>query len=173
MKRILTSLSAAIALVASTGAMATEPNTSDLVPVQQAKDSGFTACLGAVEKLSNFLIGDASGNYGAHGIWSTTETTNKIYSAQIERNFSDGVMIMNMSVVHNKAGTCSSQYTKTFMSDETCMKYAMGQKDAKYKGELNKETGLFDDGGAYVYLQPVGQKCLVIRKEIIDLPSAA
>lgn len=172
MKRILTSLSA-VALVISSGAMASQPDAPVLVPTQQAKDSGFTACLGAVEKLANFLVGDSNGNYGAHGIWSTTDTSNKIYTAQIERNFSDGVMIMNMTVVHNQAGSCSSQYTKTFMSDKTCMKYAMEQKEGEYKGELNKETGLLEDGAANVYLQPVGQNCLVIRKEIIDLPAGA
>lgn len=170
MKRILNPLAALMALTLSAGAMASKPETPELAPVQEAKNNGFTECLGAVRMMAEFLIGDASGEYGSHGLWSHTQTSGKMYTAQIERNFTDGVMLMNMTVVHNQVGSCSAQYTKTFMTDKPCDEYSATIEGGIYKGEVSKQTLLLELDSTTVYLQPVGQTCLVIRKEIVDLP---
>ena len=76
--------------------------------VEQAKKSGVKKCLPAVKFMADFLI--ENGNSGSHSIWHSSNADKQIFTTVIERNFSDGVLLSNLTVAPVSSGQCAAVY---------------------------------------------------------------
>lgn len=139
---------------------------ADNITVKQAKAAGVKSCLYAVEKIANFAIED--GSAGTYSHWATTNPDKSGFSSIIERNFSDGTIVTNIVVVPDAKGGCYTEYTKMYNSGKSCLATSQQLDDAKYKGEINKEVGIFERGSLMFYMIPNGtQNCTVVSKEVM------
>lgn len=135
------------------------------IPYEQAKKAGLTKCLPAIKKITDFIIED--GNAGAHSFWNTDNPNGSAFSAMIERNFSDGTILTNVTVAPTTNGSCYVEYQKIVNFNKSCLAAAQGLEGAKYKAELNKEVAVLEHGTVSVYLIPNGNQCTMVRKEVI------
>jgi hypothetical protein len=169
MKHIKMTLLAAISATSmfATAETATESKyDTSLVPVEQAVNHGIKTCMDAVSKMSEFVIED--GQHGAHGVWSKEEDGQ--YSAIIERVYSDGSTITNISAVPSPDGTCAAQYVKTINFDENCMSTLKMFDNAEIQGTLAENVTYLKDGDVNMYMLPIGARneyCQVVRKEVL------
>lgn len=139
---------------------------ADNIVVTQAKNAGVKQCLSAIEKVSEFIIGD--GSAGSHSIWNTDSPDKQAFSVMIERNYSDGTVVTNLNVAPVANGACYAEYEKIMYYTKSCLAVSHELKDSTYKGELNKEVGVIDHDGVNVYLMPAGNNCIAVRKETIS-----
>ncbi len=135
------------------------------IPYEQAQNAGIKKCLPAIKKITDFIIED--GNAGAHSFWNTNNPDGSAFSTIIERNFSDGTILTNVTVAPTPNGSCYVEYQKIVNLNKTCLAAAQGLEGAKYKAELNREVAVLDHGTVSVYLLPNGNQCTMIRKEVI------
>lgn len=135
------------------------------IPYGHAKDAGVKKCLPAIKKITDFLIED--GNAGAHSFWNTDNPDSSAFSTVIERNFSDGTILTNVTVSPTPNGKCYVEYQKIINMNKPCIATAQGLDGAKYKAEVNKEVSILEHGVVSVYLIPNGNQCTMLRKEVI------
>lgn len=139
---------------------------ADNVAYNQAKQAGLEKCLSSIKRATDFIIED--GNAGAHSYWLTEKPKNSIFSAVVERNFDDGsMMVTNIVVAPMLDGGCYIEHERILHTSETCLALAQSLDEAKYRGQVNKEVSLFDQGAASVYLIPNGKQCTMVKKEIV------
>ena len=132
-------------------------------PYDQAVKAGIKTCLPVIKKVTNFIIED--GNAGAHSLWDKENPNSGSFSTVIERDYSDGVLVSNITVTPAKNGKCSVEYQRIFNMDKPCIAVSQYFKNAKYRTELNKSVSVLEDGTTFMYLIPNGNQCTVIRKE--------
>jgi hypothetical protein len=131
---------------------------------QQAKKAGVKRCLPAVEAISNYLIGA-----DPHGVDSfrTPKPNQQPFSATIERNASDGVVLSSTTITPTQDGDCVLNYDLIRWYDASCLVVAQERYPKhRYRGVLSKKVILLD-GAARVYLLPAGDGCLALKKEVI------
>lgn len=139
---------------------------ADNVAYNQAKEAGLKKCLSSIEKITDFIIED--GDAGVHSYWLIKKPNESFFSAVIERNFGDGVMIMtNVLVAPLADGSCYVEYEKILNASDNCLALSQNMDGLKYKNQVNKEIALFDQGGTSVYLMPNGNQCTMVKKEIM------
>ena len=139
-------------------------NAENLI-VKQAREAGIKHCLPAIEKIANFL--DSDSKAGVHSIWNKNNPDKQAFSAVIERNYSDGDIIINLNVTPVPTGECYVEYEKIIQFNKSCLATSKEFKNAEYKAEINKNVSLLDQDGVYIYLIPAGSNCIVLRKEAI------
>lgn len=135
------------------------------VSLNQARQAGIKTCLPAIEKITDSIID--GGNAGAQSFWHNEKPDSTGFTTAIERNFKDGVVFTNVSVVPAANGECYVEYQRVSNVNKTCLATAQGLEGAKYKGELNKEIAILERRGVTVYLIPNGNQCTVVSKEVI------
>jgi hypothetical protein len=142
------------------------PVSAENIVVKQAKKVGVKKCLPAIEAISNFLLGDTT-KYGVSSTWSSKNPDKQVFTSVIERNYSDGTVVFNLSVTPTPTGQCYTEYERIWSMNQTCLAYSQGLEGAKYKGQVNKEVAYLNVNGADQYLLPFGQNCIVIKREVI------
>lgn len=135
------------------------------IPYDQAQKAGVKKCLPAIKKITDFVIDD--GNAGAHSFWNTDNPDSSAFTTIIERNFSDGAILTNVTVSPTPNGKCYVEYQKIVNMNKPCIATAQGLEGAKYKAEVNKEVSILEHGAVSVYLIPNGNQCTMVRKEVI------
>ena len=131
-----------------------------------AKNSGHVSCLSTVQDLESFFAKDE--NYGSWAFVSKEKSDDQVVNASLEITYDVDSALIDFTVAPTKDGKCSYTYTRTFYSTKSCMATTKEgfMKEAEYKTELNKRITAFDDDGAKILLMPVGNGCLVQKKEI-------
>jgi len=142
------------------------PAQAENLIVKQAKETGMKQCLPAVEKISKFLVGDGKG-IGINSTWNPTHPDKQAFSTIIEKNYSDGPVLISLTVTPVPSGQCYVEYEKVMQFNKSCVASSQIFKKAKYKGELNTDIGVLDNNGVKVFLIPSGSNCLVVVKESI------
>lgn len=135
------------------------------IAYNQAKNAGIKKCLPAIKKITDFLISD--GKAGAHSFWNDKNPDLSPFSTVIERSFSVGSVVSNVTVSPTSDGKCYIEYQKIYNSDKSCIAEAQELDGAKYKNELNSRVSVLEHGSVNIYLLPNENKCTVIRKEVI------
>lgn len=140
---------------------------AEALPAKQAKAVGVKKCLYAVEKISSYLVED--GSHGSHDKWNSKNPDQNAFSSVIERNYSDGPVLMNFSVVPAESGNCNAVLSSVIHFEKSCMAVRSDVfKEWKYKGELNREIGILEsDGNMNAYLMPVKNGCVVFKHESV------
>lgn len=137
------------------------------VVVDQAAKAGVKKCLPAIRRVSEFLIED--GDAGAHAVWSTKNADKQVFTAVVERNFADGVLLTSMTVSPIATGECAAVYEQVSYSPRSCIavaKETFGNYD--YKHSVNKSVVVLQMNDIHVYLLPAeGGGCVSIKKEVV------
>lgn len=154
-------LTAAIALTAfSASAFA------DSQVASYARESGYTACIKAVEDIENFFTKDT--NYGSWTFVAKDDTKRQLLNAAIELTYQDSSTLVDLTVAPTSDGNCSYTYTRTMYTSANCIAASRDSymSNAKYKTNLNKNIAAFEDGSSKILLMPAGAGCIVQKKEV-------
>ena len=154
-----------IMILAITLGLAATSVCAENIPYNQAKAAGVKKCLSAIKKVADFIIED--GNAGAHSIWNGDNPDSSAFTTIIERNFSDGIILANVTVSPTPNGKCYVEYQKIINMNKPCIAIAQDLEGSKYKTELNKEVSYLKQGEVSVYLMSNGNQCTEVRKEVI------
>ena len=140
---------------------------AETVPVEQAKQNGFTTCAGQVDKVANHVIGDSE--HGALSTWSKRDTDKKMFNSMAVSKYSDGHSVGVISTSQSVAGGCDSSYTTVFHWDKSCS--AMREttfKEWKYYTEVGGLTVLENESGSVnKILMPAGEGCVTVTTEVV------
>lgn len=131
-----------------------------------AADAGVKSCLETVKDLNGFFGGD--NDIGAWAFWSEENTDKQPFNVTLEQTYTDESAIVDFTVSPTPDGFCTYTYTRTWYSQSSCTAVSREDflKDAKYKGEVNKNLLAFDNKGVKFLLTSAGTGCLVQKKEI-------
>lgn len=150
-----------LSLFLAIGLMASD---KDRVLLKQAKEFGFTNCITTVKKLENHLAKDD--NYGTWTITSQNKTKNEFLTATMELTYNDGSELVDLTIIPNNIEkTCSFTYTRTWFSNKNCIATSSDLKDFEFKAVVNKNISAFSKKGINLLLMPVGNGCMVQKKE--------
>lgn len=137
------------------------------VVVNQASKAGVKKCLPAVKNMADFLIKD--GNAGSHSVWNSKNPDQQVFTAVIERNFSDGILLSSLTVSPVASGQCAAVYDQIIYSPKSCIavsKETFGTY--KYRFSVNKDVVMLESGDVSVYLLPAeGGGCVTLKKEVL------
>lgn len=140
---------------------------AETVPVEQARQNGFTTCAGQLDKVANHVIGDSE--HGALSTWSKTDTDKKMFNAMAVSKYSDGHSVGVISTAQSRAGGCDSSYTTVFHWEKSCS--AMREttfKEWKYYSEVGGLTVLENESGSVnKILMPAGDGCVTVTTEVV------
>lgn len=135
--------------------------------IHHATMYGVQRCLPAIKKLSVYLI---SGNpHASHSVWHDTNPNNEMFTSVSEVKFSDGTMIIDMTVTPTAGGSCAGVYQKIFHTNMNCYKTSEMFKNDSYVGSLMSEVALMLNSQTNVktLMMDVGSNgCMVLRKEV-------
>lgn len=145
----------------------TSPAWAETIPEKQAQKIGFTTCLPAVKKISEFLIGDDNADYGVSNSWARKDVDKQMFVSRIERTYKDGDSeFMTLYVAPTTSGFCAAAYDKVTYWEDSCMKVAKDTfKEFEYKGELNKVITHLEKNGNPIFLMKAGTGCVSIKQE--------
>lgn len=135
--------------------------------VNQAKGVGIKSCLPTIADLEHFFTNKGT-NYGSWSLWASDKPDDQIFNSTLEITYSDGPVIVDLTVAPTKDQQCSYSYTRTWYSDQSCMAFTTSSMpgSSKYKMEVNKLVTAFEDDSAKWLLTTAGQGCLIQKKEI-------
>lgn len=133
--------------------------------VTRAKKAGVKRCLPAINALSGFIIGQEK--HGSHDVWQNGNANKGVFSSTIERDAKQGSSLTSLTVAPVQNGKCSTVYDQVQWFDRPCLEVAKKHfPNFSYQGLLAKRVMLLQ-GPATLYLQPAGDGCLSLKKQII------
>lgn len=140
-----------------------------------ARNAGIRQCLPAIDKLSSYLLG--KNLYAAHSTWHETNPDKEMFTSIAEVKFTDGTMIVDMTVTPTAGGSCAAVYQKYFHTNKSCDDTSKLFLNDRYMGHLmDKVVFLVGPGkhlnwdrhkGAEMLLMNVPGGCMAVRKEVI------
>ncbi|MGH8528367.1 MAG: hypothetical protein ACRETN_00785 [Nevskiales bacterium] len=140
---------------------------AEIVPTEQAQKNGVRTCLGVVDKLANFIIGNHK--HASIASWNNKSADTRLFSSQISLRYSDGNAVALMTVAPTKAGQCDAAYTSIWSVDQSCpVVRETTLKDSKYAGELAGLVAL-EAGNVTQLLLPTpnGTGCTIVKTEVV------
>lgn len=148
------------------GLLSTSAYSADQV-TNHAKSSGYKACLSTVSDLESFFADNT--NYGSWAFVAKDKSDDQLLNATLELTYTEGVILVDFTVIPSKDGTCSFTYSQTWYSEKSCMATSKEKfmSKATYKTEINKNIMAFENAnGAKILLTPAGVGCMVQKKQI-------
>lgn len=128
---------------------------------ENAEKNGMTNCLEMVGKVSDFIEG---GRITSHSV--TSGENPEYISVVTAEEFSDATVLTSSVVIENKTDECYMEYTKVIFKNISCVsEIAKHYKDAEYAGELGDKVAVLEDEAVDIYLLPIEDGCITVRKE--------
>ncbi|QYR52396.1 hypothetical protein [Lysobacter soyae] len=133
--------------------------------VAAAKEDGFTACPGDVDKVARLVTRDRE--YSFHSIQRSGEWANSSWFLWVVIDKPTGVEHVGLNFVAQKNGRCALSQTVNRVIPKTCAEVAAGNPKFADRGMILQGTRLYEDASVQVLLTPVEGKtpaCMVTSR---------
>lgn len=133
--------------------------------VAAAKEDGFTACPGDVEKVARVVTKDYE--YSFHSIQRSGEWANSSWFLWVVINKPGGVEHVGLNFVAGKNGRCAWSQTVNRVIPKACAEVAAGNPKFAARGMILQGTRLYEEASVQVLLTPVEGKeaaCMVTSR---------
>jgi hypothetical protein len=138
--------------------------------VQYAKSAGVRKCLGRIDQVVRFLMGN-SGNVGGHYFLPSPDPDNMMVSLSMEiPQLGNVPAYASASFAPNQANGCGSIYETVVYWPQNCEIVARQHYSGMNRlGALSNKIIILDGGPTLrIFLMPAGTGCIVIKKELIQ-----
>lgn len=136
----------------------------------QAANSGVRSCLPIIEQVENFIVGRQVSD--AVAFVDLDNPDRNPFSSMIAAEGVGSQSIASLNVTPSADGKCVAEYTRTSYLDQSCMDYAKSLgNQVRYLRDLGKRVSMFQDPNEVILLSNAGKGCLMVRKQLLKLPS--
>ena len=152
-----------VALFVTSNALAVEE--TDYARILRGND--FKYCASAVNKASNWLVGQDAGTIG---LWKPRDADNHVGVLIASKRFSDTSSLMHLSAMRTAAGGCDLSFSLVYTFNKACSVLRDTTfKEWKFFGDV-KGIPVYDDpttSNVQVVLQPFGIGCVVSKMGVL------